>query len=101
MEQLTDGDNSNVIQFGLGDGSFRLESEEEDVIGSLLNEFSDFGDEDLSKENELKQIEASYSCKLSFKDEPRKMTNILESQLKDLKDQVSRLKFYLDEMYVD
>ena len=101
MEQLTDGDNSNVIQFGLNDRSFSYEGEEEDLIESLLNEFSDFENQDVSNENEPDRLDEAQEYRMSFNDEPREMVSTLEGQIRSLKDQVSRLKFYLDEMYID
>ena len=69
----------------------------EDPIEDLLQEF----DQELDMAGEMSLESPDQKYKLSYGDTTRHMTDVLLSQTKQLRENMSRLTYYLDEMNLE
>ncbi|MAF98129.1 MAG: hypothetical protein CMH26_05790 [Micavibrio sp.] len=71
----------------------------DDPLEELLNEFDDHQDE--TSIDPFIEMNKSENFKLSFKDTPMHMTDTLIKQMGQIKEDINRLSYYLDEMNID
>ena len=71
----------------------------DDPLEELLNEFEDSQEE--SSLDPFIEVNKSENYKLSFSDTPLHMTDTLIKQMSQIKEDIHRLSYYLDEMNID
>ncbi len=104
MDVATEHD-SNVIEVEFAGVQAKLVGNEpiDDPLEDLLNEFAEFEEDEagFEKEDFIFHHGNGEDFKVSFKDSTVQITESLIEQTQRIKEDISRLTYYLDEMYID
>lgn len=76
---------------------------EDDPLEDLLHEFDDLVDDDLLEDEEefIFHHQKPWDYQVSYDEDLRSMADTVLDQIKRLKEDAKRLKYYLDEMSID
>lgn len=100
----------NVIQISFGNEipneishpeSLRYPEEIDDPLAELLNEYNDVVEEDLPKEDFIFAHEDKWRFSVSTLETTQEMADTILKQSRRIREDVKRLKYYLDEMNID
>ena len=110
MNQMMDAaeeQESNVIQMNFKTGHSSFENAAlgpiDDPLSDLLHEFDDLIDEGPCDEQKdfIFHLNEEKKYQIKHSDGPVEMTEVLMNQTKRLLNDIQRLTYYLDEMYID
>ncbi len=104
MDVATEHD-SNVIEVEFAGVQAKLVGNEpiDDPLEDLLNEFAEFEEDEVVNEKEdfIFHHGSGEDFNINLKHSTVRITDLLIEQTQRIKEDISRLTYYLDEMYID